>query len=122
LADDVLGLTLHDNVETTDGEGFFAERPHLRPATDDFNLWVIFSGLSSYLITTGSLIDKRRDHQKIYAFQILVGVDYTASVFEPDISLVEVFTFPLSEGSREKQHPLAGNRDVFKISTGGRRL
>ena len=78
-----------------DGEGFFAERSHLRPATDNLNLRVIFSGLSSYLVATGRLIDERRDHQKVYAFQVLVRVDYTAPVFKPDFPLVQEFALPL---------------------------
>ena len=75
-------------------------------------------GQPSHLVTAGSLVDERRDHEDIDAFQVFVRVHEAGAVFKPDLPLVDVWTFPLGQRSGKKEHSLPGYGYVFKVPTG----
>ena len=103
LGDDVFGLPLHNGIEISHSEGFFRQRPHLGPASDNNQVGMKLLGLASNLVSPGSLVNQGGDQQDIHSFKVFVWVHQADSVFKPNFPFVEEGPiFPLTQGSREE--------------------
>ena len=99
LADDIFAFALDDHIEVAVVEGFLGHGTHLRAAADGYDLRMELFGQTGNLVTTGRFVDQRRDHEDVHAFEVFVWVHEAGAVFEPDLPLVDVRSFPLGESA-----------------------